>query len=105
MARLGSELILKRIIGLPGQTVELKEGLVWVDGVARQPGYPVVPGALEILRGTLGGDKYAILGDNRALQAYPTLHAVVSRTEIVGQAVATWRWWPGPGREFSRPAP
>ena len=59
----------KRIIGLPGETIEIKDGLVLINGVCPDPKNPLytcsVSGrASEPI--TLGADEYFVLGDNRA---------------------------------------
>lgn len=59
---------IKRVIGLPGETVQIKEGMIYIDGqvLLEEGNYPVItnPGmaAEEI---TLGSKEYFVLGDNR----------------------------------------
>lgn len=59
---------IKRIIGLPGETVQIKDGMIYIDGEVylEKKNYPVItnPGiaAEEI---TLGEKEYFVLGDNR----------------------------------------
>ncbi|MFR8547412.1 MAG: signal peptidase I [Lachnospiraceae bacterium] len=59
---------IKRVIGLPGETVQIKDGMIYIDGVVylEKKSYPVItnPGmaAEEI---TLGDKEYFVLGDNR----------------------------------------
>ena len=43
---------IKRIIGLPGETIQIKDGQILIDGVAET-------------RVTLGNGEYFVLGDNR----------------------------------------
>jgi signal peptidase I len=59
---------IKRIIGLPGETVQIKDGMIYIDGAVylEQKDYPVItnPGmASEEI--TLGDKEYFVLGDNR----------------------------------------
>ena len=59
---------IKRVIGLPGETVQIKEGMIYIDGKVylEQKNYPAItnPGmASEPI--TLGGNEYFVLGDNR----------------------------------------
>lgn len=59
---------IKRIIGLPGETIQIKDGMIYIDGVVylEKKSYPVItnPGiAGEEL--TLGEKEYFVLGDNR----------------------------------------
>ncbi|MDO4297290.1 MAG: signal peptidase I [Lachnospiraceae bacterium] len=59
---------IKRVIGLPGETIQIKEGMIYIDGEVflEQKSYPVMtnPGmASEEI--TLGSKEYFVLGDNR----------------------------------------
>lgn len=59
---------IKRIVGLPGETVQIKEGMVYIDGqvLLEEGNYPVItnPGmAAEEIK--LGTKEYFVLGDNR----------------------------------------
>lgn len=60
--------LIKRIVGLPGETVEIHDGSVWIDG--NKLDEPYLPGApnTECRRNctkTLTSDQYYVLGDNR----------------------------------------
>ena len=59
---------IKRVIGLPGETVQIKDGMIYIDGKVylEQKDYPPItnPGlASEPM--TLGSKEYFVLGDNR----------------------------------------
>lgn len=59
---------IKRVIGLPGETIQIKDGMIYVDGSVylEQKNYPAItnPGmAADPI--TLEGDEYFVLGDNR----------------------------------------
>lgn len=59
---------IKRVIGLPGETIQIKEGMIYIDGKVylEQKNYPSItnPGmASQPI--TLDGDEYFVLGDNR----------------------------------------
>lgn len=59
---------IKRVIGLPGETVQIKDGMIYIDGKVylEQKNYPAItnPGmASEPI--TLGSQEYFVLGDNR----------------------------------------
>ena len=59
---------IKRIIGLPGETIQIKDGMIYIDGSVylEKKNYPAItnPGiaADEV---TLGEKQYFVLGDNR----------------------------------------
>ena len=59
----------KRIIGLPGETVQIKDGLVLINGVCPDPDNALYVCAVSGRASepiTLGADEYFVLGDNRA---------------------------------------
>ena len=59
---------IKRIIGLPGETVEIEDGVIYIDGEVLEESY-----GKEVMRSAgiasepieLGEDEYFVLGDNR----------------------------------------
>ncbi|MBR6615131.1 MAG: signal peptidase I [Lachnospiraceae bacterium] len=59
---------LKRIIGLPGETVQIKDNLVYIDGIPLTTddplGHATIAGVAEYPI-ELGDDEYFLLGDNR----------------------------------------
>lgn len=64
----GGEYIVKRVIGLPGETVQIKNGNVWINGEQLDDPYGSVPmeeAGTFCLPHTLRSDEYFLLGDNR----------------------------------------
>ena len=59
------ELFIKRLIGLPGDTVEIKSGKVWINGEELQEDYVKNPENTEGVYNVPEG-KFFFLGDNRA---------------------------------------
>lgn len=55
---------IKRVIGLPGEQVEILEGRTYIDGVPLSE--PYVTAATEDYQVQLGEDEYLVMGDNRA---------------------------------------
>ena len=55
---------IKRVVGLPGDTIEFAKGQLIVNG--RPLSEPYVSSETENMRITLGEDEYFVLGDNRA---------------------------------------
>ena len=82
----------KRVVGLPGDTVEFSSGQLIVNG---QPlSEPYVSSATEDMRITLGENEYFVLGDNRA-ESYDSRAAdmgCIGREHFLGRA--RWILWP-----------
>ena len=89
VARVGGELIIKRIVGLPGEDIEFKTGRLYVNDRPCVERQELRAGALTIGRGRLGSGKFAVVGDNRAVPASQLLHPVVSREQLLGKVVWT----------------
>ncbi|MDY3248801.1 MAG: signal peptidase I [Candidatus Choladocola sp.] len=88
---------IKRIIGLPGETVQIYDGKIYINGkeLNESYGYETIrnPG-LASKAITLGEDEYFVLGDNRNNSADSREPSVgnISRDDIIGRA---WlRIWP-----------
>ncbi|MBX2862818.1 MAG: signal peptidase I [Leptolyngbyaceae cyanobacterium MAG.088] len=87
---------IKRIVGLPGDTIEVTNGTVLVNGDALDESYIKSPPTYEQELLTIPDDSYFVLGDNRN-QSYDS-HAwdisqpFVPGDQIIGKAVV--RFWP-----------
>jgi signal peptidase I len=95
VARNQHGLIVKRVVGLPGEDVELRQGELLVNRLPVAEGYSVEPGWLSLRRGRLFDHRYALLGDNRSLPVILSVHAVVAKDQILGKVVHSLRLWPG----------
>lgn len=91
VARHHDELVVKRVVGLPGEQIEVRSGRVQVNGVIRAALHDVQLGLLDIAPGRLLADRYAILGDNRGISPASFIHAVVAPEQIVGEVVLALR--------------
>ena len=61
-----SEMLVKRVAGLPGETIEIHEGVIYIDGIAQSDPYPHDMAAYEMEPLTLPPLYYFVLGDNRS---------------------------------------
>lgn len=55
----------KRLIGLPGETVEVKDGIVYINGTALDEPYVMEPATYKLNVLSLKSNEYFVLGDNR----------------------------------------
>jgi len=77
-------LLLKRIVALPGEAVELDDGRVLVDGELLRESYVRGVGLTPMSHGVrLQLDEYFAMGDNREISAF----GVVRRDEIQGKVL------------------
>ena len=82
----------KRIIALPGQTVEVHDGRVVVNGVAYDEPYISAPPNYEFKAQVVPAGKLFVLGDNRNNSQDSHLIGMVDQSEVVGRV--DLRYWP-----------
>jgi signal peptidase I len=83
---------IKRIIGLPGDTVEVQGGRVYVNGQALRENYIADNPNYQWGPETVPADSYLVLGDNRNNSYDSHYWGFVPRDRIIGRAVV--RFWP-----------
>ena len=84
----GKELYLKRVIGLPGEEIALRDGLLYVNGHAFPELYLKTKGHWNVDAGQLGARHYVAAGDNRILAQSQAILAVVRQERIVGRLMS-----------------
>ncbi|NEO19773.1 MULTISPECIES: signal peptidase I [unclassified Moorena] len=83
---------IKRIIGLPGDKVLVKNGRVYINDKEIEEKYIVEAPQYDFGPETVPPDEYLVLGDNRN-NSYDSHHwGFVPRDKIIGRAVV--RFWP-----------
>ena len=88
------ELLIKRVIGLPGEHIVIDEGRVYVDGVELEEGYVKEYCTYSSCNGDwqLASDEYFVLGDNRSHSLDSHSFGPVKAATIIG--IARVRYWP-----------
>jgi len=82
---------IKRVVGLPGETVEVRDGVTWINGVPLEEPY-IASAAGSSGPRTLGEGQYFVLGDNRANSSDSRTWGVLPQEDIIGKA---WLcYWP-----------
>ncbi len=83
--------LIKRVIGLPGETLEIRDGSVWIDGKLLKEAYIAGSTSPDNLW-RLGTDEIFVMGDNRGLSLDSRSFGPVSMKEVVGKAWIIY--WP-----------
>jgi signal peptidase I len=99
-----SGFVVKRVVALPGEEVEVRRGGLFINGAPVAEDYRTHAGYLDIGKGRLAAGRFALLGDNRAVTREQSVHAIVGKEQIMGRVDWTFRLWPGPRHEESEGA-
>jgi len=89
-----SKSYIKRIIGVPGDTVEIRAGMVFVNGKQLAEPYVIEDyrDSISMTARTIEADHYFVLGDHRNSSNDSRSWGTVPRSDIYGKAVFVY--WP-----------
>lgn len=83
---------IKRVIGLPGETVEVRDGWVLIDGIPLEEEYIMAPADYTMPATEVPDNEYFVLGDNRPNANDSHYGWTVAQDSIIGKA---WLiYWP-----------
>lgn len=77
----------KRLVGLPGDTVAVSNTVLYVNGRAVTESYILYPPNYYFAPYTLGEGEYFVLGDNRSNSNDSHLIGPISRGQIIGRVL------------------
>ncbi|MDL1897082.1 signal peptidase I [Anaerolineae bacterium CFX7] len=83
---------IKRVIGKPGETVQIKAGKIFVNGVRVPEPYPYNFANYDWGPVTIGPDEYFVLGDNRPESSDSHAWGMLPAKNIIGKAWVSY--WP-----------
>jgi len=88
----GGDEYIKRIAGVPGDTIDIKDGVVYVNGVAESGDYTIngettVEATSTEYPMTLGRNEYYVLGDNRPVSVDSRAFGSVVLGQLRGRVI------------------
>lgn len=86
--------LIKRVIGLPGDLIEIRGGRVHINGVALDEPYLAEPINQSMAAQQVAPDHYFVMGDNRNNSSDSRLFGAIVPSQIVGRAWIIY--WPPP---------
>ena len=90
----GGYYLVKRVIGLPNETIRITKGIVYINGKEEKTVELVLSNSIteqEVFEVTLGPDEYFMMGDNRPNSHDSRAFGPVNRRSIMGKVIMRWR--------------
>lgn len=90
---MAGQIYIKRVIGLPGEVVELRDGRVYINGEPLAEEWQTIPAPTARWGpAQVGKDEVFVLGDNRPGSLDSRYFGMLSRQKIIGRALLCY--WP-----------
>lgn len=86
--------LIKRVIGIPGDTIEIRAGQVYINGLPTVEPYALLPFDYDVEPTLVSTDALYVLGDNRADSADSHTWGVLSQSESALVGKAWFSLWP-----------
>ncbi len=86
------KLLVKRVVGLPGEQIAIRNGVVYVDGTRLDEPYVEFHDNRNMTSTRVPLDSIFVLGDNRPSSSDSRVFGPVPRSNLLG--VAVLRYWP-----------
>lgn len=84
--------LIKRVVAGPGDQVEVRDGVLWRNGMALADDWAPEPMSYQLPPLRVPADALLVLGDNRNASLDSHLWGPLPRQQVIGTAV--WRYWP-----------
>lgn len=80
-------MLMKRVIALPGETLQFRNGQVWIDGRRLEEPYLQTPCDWSSDPISCGTNQYYVVGDNRSMQFELHTKGRADRDRIIGRSL------------------
>jgi signal peptidase I len=87
-----TDMLIKRVVGLPGETIEVRDGKVYIDGEQLDESWAVRPGGANYGPETVPPLHVFVMGDNRGASNDSRNFGPVTIESVVGHA--WFSYWP-----------
>lgn len=84
--------LIKRVVAVAGDRVEVKEGRLWRNGRPADPDWAREPMGYDLEPFLVPAGEVLVLGDNRNASLDSHLWGPLPEEELIGTAI--WRYWP-----------
>ncbi|MEB3333630.1 MAG: signal peptidase I, partial [Cyanobacteriota bacterium] len=84
--------LIKRVVAVAGDQVEVREGRLWRNGEAVDPDWKAAPMGYNLAPTRVPANHLMVLGDNRNASLDSHLWGPLPASRVIGTAI--WRYWP-----------